>query len=284
MEWRVYMDPAAFADKTEKLLYQKEDVYSLFLGILGQIKKGRYEDYFLAVAEDGGETIAACLMTPPHALQLIVFKEVPEIEKWVVRHLLDLGIEVDAVVGDQETAWKFADAWTEKMGGQTSILMDQGLYRTDSVNPRLEKSPGTWRVANRKEAPLLEEWYLLFEEETGIGISSSAEAARKIDAFIEGKEVYIWEVEGEVVSCMKKARPSKRGITVSFVFTPKKHRCKGYARTLVAEVTEELLVEYDFAMLYTDLKNPTSNKIYKEIGYEQIANPVHLVFGASITE
>lgn len=278
MEWIIYSDSAAFADEVETLLYEQEDKYSLFLGILSQIEAGRYEDYFLAVAEEGDEVAAACLMTPPHALQIAVFKQLPDIEKDIAQHMLNMGIAAGGVAGDQETARNFSAVWTEKTGEKARVLMDQGLYRIDSVNKGLEKSPGSWRVANKKDAPLLEKWYLLFEEDTGIAASTEEEAAQKIELFIEGKEVYVWEADGEVVSCMKKARPSKHGITVSFVFTPKEHRRKGYARTLVAEVTEELLLEYDFAMLYTDLKNPTSNKIYQEIGYEQIANPVHLVF------
>ncbi|MCJ1909484.1 GNAT family N-acetyltransferase [Planococcus ruber] len=282
MEWIVWTEPLAFANKVEGPLYQREDVHSLFLGILSQIKEGKYEEYFLATAEENGKVAAVCLMTPPHPLQLIVLDEVPGIEKWIARHLLNLEVEVGAVIGDQAVAWNFADAWTEKKGGAARVFMDQGLYRTDSVNPGLSRSPGAWRVANREDAPRLERWYLLFEEETGIGVSSAVEAGRKIASFIGGKEIYVWEVDGEMVSCMKKSRPSKKGITVSFVFTPKEHRRKGYARTLVAEVTEELLNEYDFAMLYTDLKNPTSNKIYQEIGYEQIANPVHLVIEESL--
>jgi len=278
MKWNIYAETEAFSEKAEPLLYEQEDKYSLFLGILNQIKLGRYEDYFLALAENDEEVMAACLMTPPHPLQLIDFKGEPEIENELAKLLLSTGIEVNGIVGDRETANRFALAWTAETGQKAHLLMDQGLYRADAVTPGLEKSPGTWRVANKKDAPLLEEWCLLFEAETGIKVSSAAEAARKIDAFIEGKEVYVWEVNGEVVSCMKRSRPSKHGITVSFVFTPQKHRRKGYARTLVAEVTEELLLEFDFAMLYTDLKNPTSNKIYREIGYEQIANPVHLQF------
>lgn len=278
MEWIIYSDSAAFAEKIEPLLYKKEDEYSLFLGILGQIGDGRYEDYFLALAEREGAVVAASLMTPPHPLQLIVFQREPGIEREIAEHLLDLGTEVTGLVGDRETAFQFAEEWTAKTGDQTKILMDQGLYRADSVTKGLERSPGSWRVANKTHAELLSSWLLLFEQETGITTSTAAEAARKIDQFLELKEVYIWEVDGEVVSCMKKARPSKHGITVSFVFTPEHHRRKGYARTLVAYVTEELLLEYDFAMLYTDLQNPTSNKIYKEVGYEQIANPVHLIF------
>lgn len=281
MEWMVYTDPLAYAGQVERLLYEREDEYSLFLGILEQIKAERYEEYFLAIAFEEDEVAAACLMTPPHPLQLIVFKNIPGIEKEVARRLMDSGIIADAIVGDRGTARRFAEAWTEKAGGSYRVLMDQGLYRADAVNRKLEKSPGSWRIANKKDAPLLVQWMLLFEQETGIAASTPAEAAHKIDAFIEGKEVYVWEADGEVVSCMKKSRPSKHGITVSFVFTPQKYRRKGYARTLVAEVTEELLQEYDFAMLYTDLKNPTSNKIYMEVGYSQIANPVHLAIDES---
>lgn len=276
MNWMVYTDPLAYSAQVERLLYEREDEYSLFLGILEQIKADRYEEYFLAIAFEQDEVAAACLMTPPHPLQLIVFKDVPEIEARIAERIRGEGIVVDAIVGDRGTARRFAEAWTAKAGGGYRVLMDQGLYRADAVDRKLDKSPGSWRVANKKDAPLLEQWMLLFEEDTGIAASTPAEAAHKIDLFIEAKEIYVWEVDGEVVSCMKKSRPSKHGITVSFVFTPKKHRRKGYARTLVAEVTEELLQEYDFAMLYTDLKNPTSNKIYMEVGYSQIANPVHL--------
>lgn len=278
MEWVTYLDPVAFAEKIEPLLYKKEDEYSLFLGILGQIKAGRYEEYFLALAENDGELVAASLMTPPHPLQLIVFQKEPGIEREIAEYLWNSETEVTAVVGDRETAFRFAEEWTAKTDCQVKILMDQGLYRADFVAQGLEKSPGSWRVANKTDAELLAAWLLQFERETGIAASTAAEAARKINQFIEDKEVYIWEVDGETVACMKKARPSKHGITVSFVFTPEHYRRKGYARTLVADVTEELLLEYDFAMLYTDLQNPTSNKIYREIGYEQIANPVHLAF------
>ena len=279
MKWNVYAETEGYSEKVEALLYEHEDKYSLFLGILNQIKLGHYEDYFLALAEDEEKVVAACLMTPPHPLQLIDFRgDVPEIESDLASLLLTSGIEVNGIVGDRETANRFALVWAAETGQKAHLLMDQGLYRADAVEARLEKSDGSWRVANKKDAPLLEEWCLLFEAETGIQVSTAAEAAWKIDAFIEGKEIYVWEVEGEVVSCMKKSRPSRHGITVSFVFTPPKHRRKGYGRTLVAEVTEELLLEYDFVMLYTDLKNPTFNKIYRESGYEQIANPVHVVF------
>lgn len=278
MEWKIYDDPVAFSEKIKMLLYKHEDMNSLFLGILGQIENGRYDEYYLALAEEGGEILAACLMTPPHPLQVIRFKEAAGVESELARHLKQGAQELSGVIGDKEIAGRFAEAWIAETGATVKVQMDEGLYRIDALTRGLEKSPGNWRVANKRDAELLEAWYLLFEKDTGIGASSHKEASMKIEQFLDDKEVYVWEDGGETVSCMKKSRPSKHGITVSFVFTPEKHRRKGYARTLVAEVTEELLLEYDFVMLYTDLKNPTSNKIYTEIGYEKIANPVHLKF------
>lgn len=278
MDWKRYEDPMAFSEQIESLLYKGEDRNSLFLGILSQIRNGRYEEYFLGLATEGAQVLAAVMMTPPHPLQLIILNETPELAASLARQLKKENADIPGVIGDKAAAQKFAEAWAAEVGVAIELQMDEGLYRIDAVTKGLEKSPGTWRVANKRDADLLEEWYLLFERDTGIGSSSHKEAAAKIEQFLDDKEIYVWEVQGEVVSCMKKSRPSKHGISVGFVFTPQKYRKKGYARTLVAEVTEELLLEFDFVMLYTDLKNRTSNKIYSEIGYEQIANPVHLRF------
>ncbi|WP_142827322.1 GNAT family N-acetyltransferase [Planococcus soli] len=278
MELLIYSDSAAFTERVAPVLYKNEDIYSLFLGVLGQIQANQYEEYFLAIAEAGGEIVGACLMTPPHALQLVIFRRIPGIEKEIAEHLQNLGLEISGVVGEQRTSRMFAEAWAKQTEEQVKVLMDQGLYRIDAVNKGLRKSEGTWRIASKKDSELLEEWYRLFEVDTGIKRSTQAQAKHRIAEFLERKEVYVWEVDGVIVSCMKKARPSKHGITVSFVFTPRDRRGKGYARTLVAEVTDELLLEFDFVMLYTDLSNATANKIYREIGYVQIANPVHLVF------
>ncbi len=284
MEWKWYEDVEKFALVAEPLLNKREDLYSLFLGILGQLKDGRYEQKKLGVAEDKSGVAGVALMTAPHPLQWISFRDDAVAEESAAQNFHEAAIAVSGVIGDKKTAEWFAKAWSKQTGEQIQVAMDQGLYRIDAVKKKLPKSPGSWRVANRFDLSLLADWYQLFAEETAIGEASREEAEEKITDFIARKELFVWECGGEVVSCMKKARPSKHGVTVSFVYTPKPLRKNGYARTLVAEVTEELLLEYDFVMLYTDLANGTANKIYREIGYEQIANPVHLKFRAETRE
>jgi uncharacterized protein len=63
------------------------------------------------------------------------------------------------------------------------------------------------------------------------------------------------------------------------VYTPPEKRKHGYASDCVAALTQHLLDSgYKTASLYTDLDNPTSNKIYMEIGYEPVMDSMLLLF------
>jgi hypothetical protein len=58
---------------------------------------------------------------------------------------------------------------------------------------------------------------------------------------------------------------------------------RGYASALVAELTRRLLEGgRDYCFLYTDLANPTSNRIYQQVGYERVCDSAEYAFkGAS---
>jgi predicted GNAT family acetyltransferase len=146
------------------------------------------------------------------------------------------------------------------------------------VEDSLEMSPGSWRYATEEDALLIEKWYSLFEEDTGLPETAPVEIKKRVKMMLDAKEAFLWENEGQIVSMMKKARPTANGVTVSLVFTPKEQRKKGYARTMVAAGSRELLKEFQFCVLYTDMLNPTSNKIYQEIGYHKLIDSVHLKF------
>ena len=119
--------------------------------------------------------------------------------------------------------------------------MDQGLYRLDEIEQSLEMSPGTWRYATNEDAHLIEKWYSQFEEDTGLPKTAPVEIKKRVKTMLDANEVFLWEHEGKIVSMMKRARPTVHGVTVSLVFTPKEERKKGYARTMVAAGSRELL-------------------------------------------
>ena len=280
MNFIVYKQANDFEAVAKPFLVENEDVYSLFYGILQGIKAGRYENPLMVTIEEEGHLVALFQMTPPHPLNIVIIDDTKTdaILTFAASEFLDREIHIPSVVGLKSVVFPFAEIWKELTQVDTRLAMDQGLYRLDEVNQSLTGSPGTWRYARKDEAPLIEEWYHSFNEDAGLPKADNHEIQLKVEQFLEGQEVFFWEDNGKVVSMMKKARPSDHGVTVSFVFTPQEERKKGYARTMVAAGSEELLKTYDFCVLYTDMMNPTSNKIYQEIGYKKIADSVHLEF------
>jgi hypothetical protein len=63
------------------------------------------------------------------------------------------------------------------------------------------------------------------------------------------------------------------------VYTPPELRGRGYASALTAYVSaEQLAAGRSFCFLYTDLANPTSNRIYVALGYERVCDSVEYAF------
>jgi len=90
---------------------------------------------------------------------------------------------------------------------------------------------------------------------------------------IRQKRTFFWVDGGEAVSIALANRPQITGICVSGVYTPPTQRRRGYARALVAEVSKEMLSRgYELVNLFTNLSNPTSNKIYQEVGYKPVCD------------
>jgi uncharacterized protein len=66
------------------------------------------------------------------------------------------------------------------------------------------------------------------------------------------------------------------------VYTPPDLRGRGYGSAVTAHATQEQLAAgRDYCFLYTDLANPTSNKIYMNIGYERVCDSAEYAFGPS---
>lgn len=86
-------------------------------------------------------------------------------------------------------------------------------------------------------------------------------------------------VDRRPVSLVGFGGPTPNGIRIGPVYTPPEHRGHGYASILTARVSQlQLDRGRHFCFLYTDLANPTSNAIYKRIGYERVCDSRELAF------
>ena len=95
----------------------------------------------------------------------------------------------------------------------------------------------------------------------------------------EGTGFWLWEDGGQPVSLAGFGGPTPTGIRIGPVYTPPEHRRRGYATTLVADLSSWLLGHgHRACFLYTDLANPTSNRIYVEIGYQRVCDAMEFSF------
>jgi len=79
----------------------------------------------------------------------------------------------------------------------------------------------------------------------------------------------VWDDEG-AVSVVALSPPVAGVPRIGPVYTPPAHRRRGYAGVAVAEVSRRALdTGAGACLLFTDLANATSNKIYAEVGYRR---------------
>ena len=271
MEWIEWKDPNHFSDRVMTALLDEEAKNSLMIGVLNNVKQGIYETFHQFTVEEDGELLAILQVTPPHPLHYIIVKKERSdlLPSFIIPHLLKEEVPFSEVVSERQQAERFATAWQEITSGTSEMFMSQGLYRLDSVED-IDMATGRMREATMADQAQLEAWYSAFEVESGLRSSPPEKVTKAVQTMLDREEAVFWEVDGQVVSCAKRARPTENGITVSFVYTSPSARGKGYARSLVADLSRQLLETKSFCVLYTDLTNPTSNKIYREVGYQQI--------------
>ena len=84
---------------------------------------------------------------------------------------------------------------------------------------------------------------------------------------------------GRMVSMAIWTGLTPHGVRIGMVYTPPQFRGRGYASNCVAALTRRLLDSgRSFCFLFTDLANPTSNKIYQAIGYRHVCDFRKILF------
>jgi predicted GNAT family acetyltransferase len=94
-----------------------------------------------------------------------------------------------------------------------------------------------------------------------------------------GGMLWLWH-DGGPVSTAWTHPPVAGVVRISGVYTPPEHRGRGYPSACVAALSQRLLDGGAVACtLHTDLADPTSNRIYRAIGYRQVAEHGEWRFG-----
>lgn len=142
------------------------------------------------------------------------------------------------------------------------------LFRLAGLVPPDPVPAGRARVAAAPDRDLLCRWYQEFLDEIG---EPDGDVAGAVDDRLSYAGITVWEVDGVPVSMAAHTRPVAGAVRVGPVYTPPDARRHGYAAGVTAAVSAGALGLADDVLLFTDLANPTSNGIYRRLGYV----PVH---------
>jgi uncharacterized protein len=276
-------DPTAFRDLVAPFLATDEARHNLLLGLLGTMveRPDVYPEFRLWTVREGDRLVGAALRTPPHNLVLAAPAAEGVLE--AISEAVDAaGEELPGVVAAQPEADAFVAIRTRETGVRVRSRMEQGIYALEEVAP-VPVPPGAARDATLADLDVLVDWHrAFFEEASPEEHFDETELRRRLPARLAGPAFSgfrFWE-DGEAVSLTGFGSPTPTGVRIGPVYTPPALRGRGYASALVAEVSRECLRRgRRFCFLYTDMSNPTSNAIYRRIGYRLHCASAMIRFG-----
>ena len=231
-----------------------------------------YIDYFWWVVEDNsGEVVGIAMRTSPHGLVLS-----PMPAKAAAAIACDVSIHDDAlpdVAGPTAVVAAFLDEYKRTNSeGSLRVSRLEGRQLLYALGELISiKVSGSVVKAVPDDFDFILNWYEEFDREAKLHMPNLSSSVRSI---LGRNSLRFWVVDGERVSMAGFSAlvetPSGTVGRIGPVYTPTQHRRKGYARALTAALSQELLDLGAKVMLYTDAANPTSNGVYKRIGFEQI--------------
>jgi GNAT superfamily N-acetyltransferase len=276
MSVRLTTDPVEFQATTFPFLQRDPVLHTLIMSNVSDRVAGRYSaetepSYFVSVHDAGGEVIGAAMRTPDRPVYVGALRA--ELAAEVAEAYADVLPELSGVAGDSAAVRAFGQRWTELRGVDGTETKGTRLHKLVRLTPL--SAEGSSRPMRLDDVPLAVEW---------LADGFRAEAKFLGWSWVEGQIgqglLWIWEVDGTPVSLAGHRLPLFGVSRVGPVYTPPEHRRRGYAGAITAEISTKILAAGNQPCLYTDLANPTSNKLYAQLGYVPVANFIDLTFTA----
>jgi uncharacterized protein len=272
---RRHSDAVSFLNSCEQFLMCDEARYNSMISLAykyrGQPnKKAETMAWFLTIQEDSRFCGAAAMTAPPNRVMLTQMSDTSAAT--IAENLVEQNVPVLSVLGPADASFAFANRFVALTGGTLKTGTGQAIYKLTRVNLPAFVA-GNLRTAEKCDVPLLAIWHAGFIADTGIdrSVTSSQEI---IERLIAEQRVHVWQSRN-IMSMAAITGETPNGARIAMVYTPSENRHQGYASALVAGLSQHMLDSgRKFCFLYTDQNNPTSNKIYQQVGYEHVCNVI----------
>src|SRR5829696_1863701 len=265
-------DPAKVLTKARTFLVSEPVRHNVILTLLHarttHREPGRYW-----VATDGN-TVVGVVFQSPLNLPANLTPMRPEVAAVMVDAISDANVALPGVNGDAATAAHFAGQWTERNKSAAVPVQGQRVYEVLEVQKRAVAVSGHLCKAVRDDRELVVAWMRCFHADIGELVSDPESV---VDRRLPAGQIWIWG-DGEPVSMAANSGPVESVVRVQIAYTPPERRNRGFAGACVGVLSQQILNSGCRCILYTDLGNPISNRVFRRIGYHAVAEALRYRF------
>ncbi|MEU0947678.1 GNAT family N-acetyltransferase [Streptomyces canus] len=229
------------------------------------------EGAVFGVLERAGEVHAAFYRLSPHRGLGLTPLSAEQADALAGR-LVALGHSVPSVSADDATAAVFAEAWQRHAGEASRVRVRLRLHRLGTLVPPQSLPAGRGRLVGERDHEQLMDMCRGFAADVGEAVT--IDAGSWAGTRFADKSYMFWENSDGTPVSMAGANPMVAGLVqVDPVYTPAHLRGRGYAGAVTVEVSRAALAAgATDVVLFTDAGNPTSNALYRRLGYVPVVD------------
>ena len=224
------------------------------------------------VVRDGGAVVGVAFQSPLDFFASFTPMG-PEAVAALVETMVEAGVNLPGGNGEAATAARFAGQWTERQGSAAFPVEGHRIYELQGT-PQETTAGGRMRKASLDELEPVLTWMRDFFADIGEDVRDLEPMLKRR---LQAGQFWLWEYGGPV-SMAANSEPVEGVVRLQAVYTPPDKRNRGYAGACVAGLSGRLQKAGYRCILYTDLGNPTSNSVYRRIGYRAVSEGLRYRF------
>jgi GNAT superfamily N-acetyltransferase len=265
-------DPAFVLNRAGVFLSSQPVLHNLILTILhARVAQGDPGRYWMAIQRE--DTVGVVVQSPLTFPATLTPMESP-VATAMADAIAEAGVALPGINGEAATAALFAGQWSERSKSAATPFQGNRLYEF-LESGQVPEFEGKLQQAGPIDRSLMILWTRAFQQEIG---ESANDTELRVDRGLAAGQLWLWDRSGETVSMAVSREPVHGVVRLSGVYTPPDKRRHGYAAACVHALSKQLGDAGYRCILYTDLGNPTSNSIYRRIGYRAVAEALRYRF------
>jgi GNAT superfamily N-acetyltransferase len=255
-----------FAEFHLPALERDEVRYNLIIGLLGRLMTTEHNELRLWTLGGPGE---CAMQTTPRNLIIL-----GELQRAQCRAFSEQMLDIDypGVVGlDPIVPWFVEHAVERGMKFGEPIPQQIQALREGPIYPNV---PGAAHVVGSADIEVFADWSIAFLKEA---VPHDALPSRDaLERTAAAGNYRFWIVNDEPVAMAGIVRRTRHAAAIAGVYTPPALRRCGYGAAATAAVADAVFAEGKAAAcLYSDLRNPASNRCYAKVGFRPVCRAWH---------